>query len=41
MARGDKEDMKKATKGLLGAGIGIVICFLSYAFVRVIVNLFS
>jgi hypothetical protein len=40
MARGDKEDMKKAMKGLLGSAIGIVICFISYSFVRVIVNLF-
>jgi hypothetical protein len=40
MAKGDKEDMKKATQGLLGSGIGIFICFLSYSFVRVIVNLF-
>jgi hypothetical protein len=40
MARGDKEDMKKAMKGLLGSGIGIVICFISYSFVKVVVNLF-
>lgn len=38
-ARGDKEDMKKATKGLTGSAIGIAICSISYAFVRVIVNL--
>jgi hypothetical protein len=40
MARGDKEDMKKAMKGLLGSAVGIVICFISYSFVRVVVNLF-
>jgi hypothetical protein len=40
MARGEKDAMSKAIKGLLGSVIGIVICFLSYSFVRVIVNLF-
>ncbi|MDR0860053.1 MAG: pilin [Candidatus Peribacteria bacterium] len=40
IARGDKEDMKKAMKGITGSGIGIAICFVSYALVRVITNLF-
>jgi hypothetical protein len=39
-SRGDKEDMKKAMKGLTGAAVGIAICFISYAFVRAMVNLF-
>jgi hypothetical protein len=40
MARGEKDAMKKATTGLLGSAVGIVICFVSYAVVRIIVNLF-
>jgi hypothetical protein len=39
-SRGDKEDMKKAMKGLTGSAVGIAICFISYAFVRAMVNLF-
>ena len=38
-ARGNQDTFKKAIKGLLGAGIGIVICFISYGVVRVIINL--
>ncbi|MDR0282256.1 MAG: hypothetical protein LBI53_02810 [Candidatus Peribacteria bacterium] len=40
MARGDKEDFKKVQKSFLGTGVGIVVCFLSYSFVRLIINLF-
>jgi len=41
MARGDKEEFKKIQKAFLGTGVGIVVCFLSYSFVRLVINLFS
>ncbi|MFZ2151066.1 MAG: hypothetical protein WAZ12_02120 [Candidatus Absconditicoccaceae bacterium] len=40
-AEGDASKTKKANSILSGAIIGIIICMLSYAAVRIIVNLFS
>lgn len=40
MARWEKDAMKKATTGLVGSAVGIVICFVSYSVVRIIINLF-
>ena len=39
-ANGDETKMKNANKMLTGALIGILICILSYAVVRIVVNLF-
>lgn len=39
-ANGNEAKMKSANKTLTGALIGIIICILSYAVVRVVVNLF-
>lgn len=39
-ARGQSDVFKKASKGLIGALVGVVICFLSYAAIRVIIGLF-
>ena len=40
-SRGDSEAFKKTKTGIIGAAIGIVVCFLSYGIVRVIINLFK
>jgi hypothetical protein len=40
-AGGNSDGFKKATKGLMGAVVGIVICFLSYGVVNVLIKLFN
>ncbi len=39
MSRGEEKEFKSAKQMMLGATIGIAICFLSYSLVRIVVNL--